>query len=192
MPTKAALSEPLTLLQAAAFTDWYEQVAPHLLTWLRHQGALAERQAEDIVQDVFVRAIGKAVYLATFTQQERRNYLFKIAANLLKDALRRPPAAHAVPVSAFIEPDSLIAAPLTASNDWTANASQMEQTTAVRLSLFAIWQRVPEEKRELLLMVAAGFTYAEMMAHFGIDHDNLRLRIHRLRKMLRDVKEQIA
>lgn len=186
-------TEALTLLQCAAVAEWYEALTPRLLTWLRHQGAVAERMAEDIIQDTFVRAIGKAAYLATFTPNDRRNYVFRIAANLLKDHQRRPPAAHAVPTSAFHDDaDDLVIDTLTASNDWTANATQMEQTTASRMTLIAIWRAVPVEQRELLLMVVYGYSYGEMMTHFGIQHDNLRLRIHRLRKRLRAMAQEVA
>lgn len=186
-------TEALTMLQCAAVAEWYEQLAPHLLKWLAHHGAIAAQHAEDIVQDAFVRACQHADYLATFTPNDRRNYVFKIVANLLKDRIRTKSAvAYAMPVSMFVDVDALIDTSVTASNDWTTNATQMEQTTAARMSLVAIWRAVPVEQRELLLMVAFGYTYAEMMAHFGIGGDNLRLRIHRLRKKLRALAEELA
>lgn len=200
MPSRTSLSEPLTLLQAAAFTEWYEALAPHLVNWLTARGPFAASMAEDIVQDAFVRVLGHVEHLSAFTDAHRRNYVFTIAAHVLADRVRDTArrndmsggAATPTPFSAFREPDSLATERVTASDDWTASAQQMEQTTAARLSLKAIWERVPVEMRELLLMTVYGYSRAEMATWLHISEGAVSQRLYALRRMLRAVKEQVA
>lgn len=193
-------TEALTMLQCATVAEWYEQLAPHLVKWLYARSPLSASLADDIVQDTFIRICSHVAHLSTLTETHRRNYVFSIAAHLLADRARtddrhnRMSGGAAMPrlLSAVSDAASIGAEPVTASHDWTANAQQMEQTTEARLTLVALWRATPVEQRELLLMVAQGYSYGEMCAHFDIKYDNLRIRIHRLRVYLRTVGERVA
>jgi len=193
-------TEALTMLQAAAFTEWYEMLAPHLIRWLEARGVFAASIAEDITQDTFIRVLGHVAHISTLSDAHRRNYIFTAAAHILAERVRDTDrhqrmsggAALAVPLSAFKSADDLSAAPVTASEDWTANATQMEQTTAARMTLLAVWRAVPVEQRELLLMACYGYSYGEIMARLHISHGALGSQLWRLRQMLRAVREQVA
>lgn len=191
----ASLSEPLTLLQAAAFTEWYDRLTPQLIAWLTRRGPITAQMAEDIAQETFIKVLGNIEQLSTFTDAHRHHWVYTVAARINRDRMRQTFAGYgtaATPFSTFIDVSSMPIEPVTASDDWTAHATQLEQTTAARLSLKAIWERVSVEQRELLLMVCYGWGRAEIATYLHISDAAVSMRLYYLRRMLRDVKEQVA
>lgn len=193
--------ERLTLLQAAAYTEWYDAIAPSLIRWLESHGPATAAIAEDISQETWIKVFAHAAQLAEYDPDRRRKYVYSIAARINHDRMRdhvrhdrmSGGAASAIPLGAFDAPDALPdVQAVTASHDWIANATEMEQTTAARMSLAAVWEWVPVEQRELLLMVVYGYGRGEMAAHFGISVGAVNMRLFYLRKTLRAVREKIV
>lgn len=204
MLTKS-LPEPLTLVLATDVADWYEHMTPRLTGWLVNTYPDCARDIEDIVQDIFVGVIKQAHHLVTLGDYHRSNYVYRIAKSVMaqryrdtvalypeKGIVRPYPAAHAVALSSFADAGALDAEPVTASHDWTANATQMEQTTAARMSLRAVWEAVPAVYRELLRLIFQGCDRAQIAEALGTTEHAVDMRICRMRGLLRDVKEQIA
>ena len=184
---------PLTLLQAAEVARWYDELAPALRRFVA--GALLHttddgQDVDDVIQETFLRLMAHLTELAALTPAHRRNYAWTTAKCVTRDrhryTTRRLPA---VPLSSVADAPM---EPLTASHDWQAHATTMEQTTAARMSLHAVWQATPPHYRELLLLLAAGYTPAEMAARLGISQHGVAMRVWRLRQVLREAGERIA
>jgi RNA polymerase sigma-70 factor (ECF subfamily) len=119
--------------------------------------------AEDLTQDVFLRAIG-----AAYEPGDReRAWVFQVARNLARDHLRR--MAHRGPV---VEP---------------VDAPSAFTDRAVVLSLQAAIRRLPDPDRDMFLMrEVAGLTYDEIALACDVTPDAVRNRLHRARLVLRE------
>ena len=118
--------------------------------------------AEDLTQDVFLRALG-ADYRAS---DQERAWVFQIARNLARDHARK--AVHRGPVlEAIDEP-----------GPFTDRAVAVDVTAAIR--------RLAADDREMfLLREVAGLGYAEIAVTCGVTPDAVRNRLHRTRLALR-------
>ena len=195
--TGMAISGPLTLLQAAEVSRWYDEFAHDLRRFvasrLLRTGDAAD--VEDVLQETFARLIAHIGDVAALDSRERRrNYAFQAAVWVARDRYRRNARRiEATPLSTLPQDDDRVALqPLTASHDWQTHASGIEQTTAARMTLRAIWQATPPQYRELLLLLAQGYTPGEMAARLGITRNGVNMRIWRLRQVLRDAGEALA
>ncbi len=196
-----AVAGPLTLLHCADVARWYEDIAPRLVRWLSGRGPVSAREAEDIVQDTFIRVIAHAPRLATFTDRQRRNYVFTIAANICSNGARTWHRHGETPVSlgAYVNTEEAntltLIDPAQTTNEWMARAqpdAQPEQSTAARMTLRAVWDATPAIYRELLLLLAAEYTPAEIAAQWGVSTHAVEMRIWRMRQMLREAGERIS
>jgi len=119
--------------------------------------------AEDLTQDVFLRALG-ADYRAG---EHERAWVFQIARNLARDHARRmvhrrPAAAPAGEPSVFVD-------------------------RAVALTVQAAIRHLPEAERDMFLMrEVAGLTYDEIASACDVTPDAVRNRLYRARLALRD------
>lgn len=205
MPRRAEMANngPLTLLQAADVAQWFEAFSPSLRAMLIRATSLRGADLEDVLQDVWVQAIRYAAKLATLSERHRRNYLLHIARtvssnrarivfgkqgnNMARADVMSPLTLSAIP----IDEDKLPLTPVTVSHDWMAQAD-VEQTTAVRLSLQAVWDATPPEYRDLLTLLMQGYSNAEMATTLGVDRHVIETRIWRMRQVLREVGRKIA
>jgi RNA polymerase sigma-70 factor (ECF subfamily) len=119
--------------------------------------------AEDLTQEVFLRALG-AAYDAS---DRERAWVFQVARNLARDHARRQ--AHRGPV---LEPAD-------APSPYTDRAIAMAVQDAIH--------RLPDLDREMFLMrEVAGLTYDEIALACETTVDAVRNRLHRARLALRD------
>jgi len=124
------------------------------------------RAAEDVTQEVFVRALRDGVRVPPAGSE--RAWLFQIARNLLIDRWRR---GNLEPLTLPEEADGTTAVP----------AAQ-----ALRASLRAALTRLPDADREAFLLgQVAGLTYAEIADSTGTTEAAVRSRIYRARRALR-------
>ena len=194
--TTSAVAGPITLLYAADVARWYSELAPRLTRWLEKRGAYSAREAEDIVQETFVRVITHAPRIAAMTPDHRHHYVHSMAAHVVHDQARdfnrrqRISGGAALPLQldAFNDPGSLSSIePAAAADEWLAHArpeAQPEQTTAARETLRHVWEMVEPQHRELLLLVAQKYTLAEMAAQLGITQTAVKSRAWRMRTLL--------
>jgi RNA polymerase sigma-70 factor, ECF subfamily len=120
--------------------------------------------AEDLTQDVFLRALG-AAYQAG---ESERAWVFQVARNLARDHGRR--MVHRGPV---LEP-------VDAPSPFTDRATAMAVHAAIA--------RLPDLDRDMFLMrEVAGLTYDEIALACDTTVDAVRNRLHRARLGLRDV-----
>ena len=133
-----------------AFRVVHDRYRTRLFAYARQMLGGSRHDAEDVLQDVFVRAYG--ALRANDRDVSLRAWLYRVAHNRCIDELRRPSSAIGAP-SEVLE---LVQAP--ASDPMDA----AEQRESLR-RLVADVQRLPEQQRSALLMrEIAGMAYAEL------------------------------
>jgi RNA polymerase sigma factor (sigma-70 family) len=137
-----------------AFRVIHDRYRQRMFAYTRQMLAGSPADAEDAVQEIFVRAY--AGLRASHRQLALRAWLYRIAHNRCIDELRRPQAAPT---------DEIPAATANAGSD---PAARLEQREALR-RLIADVQRLPEQQRSALLMrELAGMTYADVSGALGV------------------------
>src|SRR4051794_16939541 len=135
-----------------AFGTIHDRYRQRLLAYTRQMLGPSRTDAEDVLQDVFLRAYG------ALRQDERpvtlRAWLYRVAHNRCIDHLRRP-----VPPAA--EVFQLSRTPAHDPSDETQRREDLRR-------LVADLQRLPEQQRSALLMRELdGLTYAELADVLG-------------------------
>ncbi|MFL5816081.1 MAG: sigma-70 family RNA polymerase sigma factor [Conexibacter sp.] len=139
-----------------AFRVIHDRYRTRLFAYARQMFGGSRADAEDALQDVFVRAYG--ALRANDRDVSLRAWLYRIAHNRCIDELRRPSAAIGAP-SEVLE---LVQAP--ASDPMDA----VEQRESLR-RLVADVQRLPEQQRSALLMrEISGMAYADLAAALDV------------------------
>ena len=111
--------------------------------------------AEDLTQDVFVRALGGRYQ----PNGQERAWVFQIARNLARDYVRK--AVHRGPTLETVDEPG----PFT--------------DQAVAIDVYAAIHRLPEDDREIfLLRETGGLGYAEIALTCGLSPDAVRNRLH--------------
>lgn len=129
-----------------------------------------DRLADDLLQETYYRFL-KAT--AAFDDDEhRKNYLFRIATNLIHDHRRRP-RAHDVP----LEPGE-------SHRNVEARADSGDQVTR-RLDLARAMDRLkPRERSVLWLAYAQGWSHQEIAASLGLKASSMKTLLFRARRRL--------
>jgi RNA polymerase sigma factor (sigma-70 family) len=136
-----------------AFRVIYDRYQQRLFAYARQMLAGSRQDAEDALQDVFVRAYGGL--LADDRQLSLRAWLYRIAHNRCIDQLRRP----APPAPEVLE---LVRPPM---HD---PISQAEQRETLRRLIQDV-RRLPDQQRSALLMrELGGVGYAELSNALGV------------------------
>ena len=123
-------------------------------------------EAEEIVQEAFLRLVR---WRPDSEHATPRNWLFKVARNLIIDRRRRHgPGAGPEPPGAVATPEVALAG------------------KELRRRVLVIIHRLPETQRECLTLREFGdFSYAEIAAHLGISVDQVKVQLFRARQRLR-------
>jgi RNA polymerase sigma-70 factor, ECF subfamily len=152
------------------FGELYERYAPDVYRFsLYLSGQRAE--AEDITSETFVRAWASAEPIRTATV---RGYLFTIARNLFLQGIRKKSRQ----VSLGEDLRDLQASPYT----------QAKQKAELR-AVLAQMQKLPEIDRAALLMRAFDeMPYEEIARSLGISLAAVKVKIHRARLALADIR----
>ena len=136
-----------------AFRVIHDRYRARLFAYTRQMLPGSRQDAEDALQDVFVRAY--AGLRANDRDLALRAWLYRVAHNRCVDELRRPPP----PAPELIE---LVRAPV---QDPIAEAERRESLRRLVDDV----RRLPEQQRSALLMrELAGMSYAELAAALGV------------------------
>ena len=191
--THASASGPLTLLQAAAVSQWYDELSHDLrrvVAGVLLHTADDAPDVDDVLQETFIALMRRVAHVVTLSPAHRRGYAFQTAISAARDRWRKTTRRiDAIPLSAA--PDAPMQ-PLTASHDWQTHSEGMEQTTEARLTLWAVWNATPPEHREMLQLMALGLDFAEIGQRLGLSKHAIEQRLWRLRPMLREAAEVLA
>ncbi len=151
-----------------AFRAFYELTARPVRVYLvRMTGD--DRLADDLLQETYYRFL--RANAAFDNDDHRRNYLFRIATNLVHDHRRKP--FLEVPATAVPDvPDAAI-------------ASQAAERAARRLDLHrAMSSLKPRERSMLWLAYVQGWSHDEIASAIGVKSASLKAMLHRARQRL--------
>ena len=151
-----------------AFRSFYELTARPVRVYLvRMTGD--DRLADDLLQETYYRFL--RANAAFDTDDHRRNYLFRIATNLVHDHRRKP--FMEVPSSAIAEvPDQI-------------QQRQAMERAARRVDLERAMAKLkPRERSMLWLAYAQGWSHEEIASAIGVKTASLKAMLHRARHRL--------
>jgi RNA polymerase sigma-70 factor, ECF subfamily len=152
------------------FRAFYDRTASVLWAYLSR--LTGDRHlADDLLQEAYYRFLRANVRCET--EAHRRNYLFRIATNLVHDGRRR--AAHGGFVSQedFVEP---------------ASDSHIEERTQRRTDLSRAMARMkPRERAMLWLAYGHGSSHSEIAAALGLKTTSIKLLLFRARRKLAEL-----
>lgn len=151
-----------------AFRTFYELTARPVRVYLARMTG-DDRLADDLLQETYYRFL--RANLAFESDDHRRNYLFRIATNLVHDHRRKP----------FME------VPATDTTDMADVSRQTDsaERTARRLDLHAALKHLKPRERSLLwLAYAQGWSHEEIAAAIGVKTASLKTMLHRARQRL--------
>jgi RNA polymerase sigma-70 factor (ECF subfamily) len=128
-----------------------------------------DRLADDLLQETYYRFLRTTM---TFEDDEhRKNYLFRIATNLVRDHRRRARISHAAAGIGVARPQG--------GNGDPADLA------ARRIDLArAMDQLKPRERSVLWLAYAQGWSHEEIAASVGVKAGSMKALLHRARKRL--------
>jgi RNA polymerase sigma-70 factor (ECF subfamily) len=160
-------AERTFLMTEEAFRTFYELTARPVRVYLARM-TRDERLADDLLQETYYRFLRSN---ATFESEDhRRNYLFRIATNLVRDQRRRP----------HVEVPATIDAETPAAREPHTAAKAAERIDLER----AMDQLKPRERSMLWLAYAHGCSHEEIAASLGVKSASLKAMLHRARRRL--------
>ena len=167
--TSAEAVEPETdgglRMNESAFRAFYEQTATPLLRYLIGITRTPDI-AEDVLQETYCRFL--TARLPEMDDRQTRNYLFRIATNLIHDGWRR---AKGEPLP-------------TGSVEVPVPAPHYDRTLVVRQAFDRL---KPRERQLLWLAYVEGSNHQEIAAHPGLQPGSIRLLLFRARRKLADL-----
>jgi RNA polymerase sigma-70 factor (ECF subfamily) len=163
-----AEAEDLFQMDEDAFRLFYERTARSVWAYLARLSG-DPRLADDLLQEAYYRLLRAASVPEDETH--RRNYLFRIAANLLHDTRRRR-AIEAVPFTDGIDRAD-------------PRHDDTDASTARRVDLRrAMAQLKPRERSLLWLAYAQGSSHKEIADTLGLKTGSIKLLLFRARRRL--------
>jgi RNA polymerase sigma-70 factor (ECF subfamily) len=152
-------------MNESAFRAFYEQTAAPLLRYLICITRTPDT-AEDILQETYCRFL--TARLPEMDERQARNYLFRIATNLIHDRWRR---GKDEPL-----PDDSVDIPIPTPH--------YEQRLGVRQAFDRL---KPRERQLLWLAYVEGSNHQEIAEHTGLQPGSIRLLLFRARRKLADL-----
>jgi RNA polymerase sigma factor (sigma-70 family) len=164
-----------TAAMTTAHPEFRDLVSPHLQALFRSAYRLTGNRAdaEDVVQDVCVRAYAHLSTLRTLDQP--KSWLFRIAYRVFVDGARRRARS---PVRATAEDFDA-----TRPSDEPSPDDHAEGELAERRVLAAL-AKLDQEQRALLALQVEGYSLAELEAITDLSTDVLKARLYRARVRL--------
>ncbi len=149
------------------FRAFYDRTARVLWAYLSR--LTGDRHlADDLLQETYYRFLRAKV--SCETEAHRRNYLFRIATNLVHDGRRRVASRGFVSQEEFVEP---------------ASDSHIEDRAQRRADLArAMSQMKPRERAMLWLAYGQGSTHREIADALGLKSTSIKLLLFRARRKL--------
>jgi RNA polymerase sigma-70 factor (ECF subfamily) len=167
--TSADAVEPETngglRMNESAFRSFYEQTASPLLRYLIGITRTPDI-AEDVLQETYCRFL--TAQLPEMDDRQTRNYLFRIATNLIRDRWRRSEETSGT--------DDLVETPV--------SAPHLERSLGVRQAFNRL---KPRERQLLWLAYVEGSNHQEIAEHTGLQPGSIRLLLFRARRKLADL-----
>lgn len=171
MPGSREVDTALSLMDEEEFRAFYERTARPLWSYLsRITGD--RHQADDVLQEAYYRFYRAGARHES--EAHRRNSLFQIATNLVRDAARRAKHHEVVP----LEDDDSVGA-------IRSEGPTAERQAAIRTDLARGMQQLEPVQREMLwLAYAQGASHEEIAQVLGLRAVSIRTLLLRARRKL--------
>lgn len=162
----------VALMGEDEFRAFYERTARPLWAYLSRVTGNPQ-QADDVLQEAYYRFYRAGVRHEN--ESHRRNSLFRIATNIVRDAARRARHHDDVPIADPSEDDRMPVSP----------GSTPERQAAIRTDLARGMQRLEPVQREMLwLAYAQGASHEEIAEVLGVRPVSIRTLLLRARRKL--------
>jgi RNA polymerase sigma-70 factor (ECF subfamily) len=172
IPERRDLDGALSVMGEEEFRAFYERTARPLWAYLSRASGDPQK-ADDYLQEAYYRFYRAGKHYEN--ESHRRNSLFRIATNVLRDAARRGRIYGEVPL-ADEESPAMVARSATPSP---------ERQAAMRTDVARAIQQLDPLQRELLwLAYAQGVSHVEIAAILGLRSISIRTLLFRARKKL--------
>lgn len=162
---EATGERPLTL-DEQEFRAFYARTARPLRSYLFFSTRDGD-VADDLLQEAYLRFLRAG--LPEMTDEHRKNYLFRIAANLVRDRFRRAPR----------EPEPLPERPLESHDAETDDRIHLRTDLASTLG-----EMKPRERDLLWLAYVEGSKHSEIAEALGVKSQSVRAMLFRARRKL--------
>jgi RNA polymerase sigma-70 factor (ECF subfamily) len=171
-PNSRELDTTVPVMDEEEFRAFYERTARPLWSYLSRIAATSH-EADDALQEAYYRFYRAGAQHES--EAHRRNSLFQIATNVVRDAARRAKRREDVPLE-----DESSAAALPASD-----APTPERQAAMRTDLARGMQQLEPMQREMLwLAYAQGASHEEIAGILGLRTVSIRTMLLRARRKL--------
>jgi RNA polymerase sigma-70 factor (ECF subfamily) len=175
-----ALDRGLSLMEEDEFRAFYERTARPLWSYLcRVTGD--PQAADDVLQEAYYRFYRAGARYEN--ESHRRNSLFRIATNLLRDAARRAKRQGSVP----LEEES----PAVAESSCPLPTPERQATLRTDLAR-AMVQLEPAQREMLWLAYAQGASHEEIAGILGLREVSVRTLLLRARRKLAGILTAVA
>jgi len=164
-PEAGARTERLSMTDLE-FRNFYAATARSLKSYVVRVTGRADL-ADDLLQESYYRML--RVELPELDAAQRKNYLFRIATNLMRDHFRQ---AHRE------------SAPLDDATPGTSAATPVDLTEDVRRVLLQIQ---PKERELVWLAYVEGASHREIAAMTGLKEASIRPLLYRIRRKLAEI-----
>ena len=164
--TLEAVDPRAPAMDEQSFRLFYERTARPLQAYLLHATG-SQAAAEDLLQEAYLRLIRADVRVND--ENHRKNYLFRIATNLLRDRYRRrrPPADE-----------------LTEATDPVDHGAEIQRRSDLSTALREL---TPRERQLLWLAYVEGMSHNEIAAAVGLKSGSIRPLLFRARRRMVEV-----
>ncbi len=173
-PAAAAAGEKAAqeLANEAAFRAFYERTARPL--WAYVARSTGDRSlADDLVQEAYYRYLRSG--FEGESEEHRKNYLYRIATNLMRDRYRR-----ARPEEPVGDPDAVAAAVAEGATE-----APGDRRVHLRRDLGRVWPGLePRDRRLLWLAHVEEASHREIAAALGVKEQSVRVLVFRARQKL--------
>ena len=167
----AAEAEATFVMDEDAFRLFYDRTARPVWAYLSRMTG-DPRMADDLLQETYYRFLRASV--THDDDAHRRNYLFRIATNLVRD-LRRRPRVDQVPMPGRAD----------AADTADPRSADTAAAAARRLDLARAMTHLKPRERDLLwLAYAQGSTHREIAEVLGLKTSSIKLLLFRARRRL--------
>jgi len=157
------------------YDQYYQRVRKFILHTVRNDWV-----ADDLVQETFIRVNNNLENIRDAAKLQA--WIFRIASNLCQDYFRHQGKAPQ-PGSEEISAETLPAKIPTIQKE-------LEQGQ-MRKCVFGLVNRLPESLRSVIILAdVSEFSQREIAEILGITVDNVKIRLHRARKKLKDLLEE--
>jgi len=162
-------------MDESAFRLFYDRTARPVWAYLARMTG-DPRLADDLLQEAYYRFLRARV--AHESDAHQRNYLFRIATNLVRD-LRRRPRGEETSISG-------------AADEADPRAADVAAAAARRVDLSRAMTRLKPRERDLLwLAYAQGSSHGEIAAALGLKTSSIKMLLFRARRRLAAILREV-